>query len=469
MRRRFSLWICLLAMGCVSSEDFDTKADRDEVRRSLADRGLPVDEETVDPERAAEALLSAPLDPATAVKVALLLHPRVVAAYEELGIARAELVQAGLVQNPIFTGAAKFYDGGTELEYSISQSFLDVFMIPMRTRIAESRLAAVRAKVGKQIVELVHAVRNALVDVDAAQSALQCRKDARETSRSALDLVEKLHAAGNVTDLDLAVEEEKLARAELDVMSAEAHLAEMREQANSVIGLPSAAIGWTLAAGAHGPVADDFDPAKVEDLAIEKSFDLLMMKAEMEAIAEEAGIEEWSTIFPEISAAAIGTRDPDGAFGPGPEVSIGLPIFDWGDAKRAKAAAMLRRTAAEYRAASIEIRSAARRLLGRHQAVKARADFIKSTYAPIREKIVRQTVLNYNAMQIGAIEVLESRHAELDTKIAEFEHERLLRRTKNDLDELLTGSLRLDHIHTEVSLPDLPDVMEAQNGGKEKH
>lgn len=469
MRRPFSLFLCLLATGCVSQADFDTTADRDEVRRALADRGLFVDEVEDDPDLAAAKILAAPLDRDAAVKLALLLHPRVRAAYEELGIARAELVQAGLVQNPIFTGAAKFYDGGTELEYSISQSFLDLFMIPMRKRMAENRLAGARAKVGKNLVELVNAVRNALVDVEAAEAALGCRKDARETSRSAFDLVKKLHAAGNVTDLDLAVEEEKLARAEMDVMSAEAHLSEMREQTNSVIGLDSQSIHWTLAAGSVEMPKDDFDPAKVEDIAVEKSFDLSAMKAEMDAVAEEAGIEEWSTIFPEVALAAIGTRDPDGAFGPGPEIAIGLPIFDWGDAKRAKAAAMLRRGIAEYRAATIEIRSAARRLLGRYQAVKARSEFIRSVYAPIRERIVRQTVLNYNAMQIGAIEVLEARHAELDTKIAAIEHRRLVQKTKNELDELLTGALRSDHIHTEISLPDLPDVMEVGNGGKEKH
>src|SRR6266511_3320301 len=53
-------------------------------------------------------LLSRPLTAESAVQIALLNNHTLQATYEELGIAQADLVEAGLLRNPIFTFERRF-------------------------------------------------------------------------------------------------------------------------------------------------------------------------------------------------------------------------------------------------------------------------------------------------------------------------------------------------------------------------
>ena len=68
-------------------------------------RGTPEDAEV---DRKVRELLSTPLSVEAAVQIALLNNRMLQATYEELGVAQAELVQAGLLKNPVFGGMVRF-------------------------------------------------------------------------------------------------------------------------------------------------------------------------------------------------------------------------------------------------------------------------------------------------------------------------------------------------------------------------
>ena len=55
-----------------------------------------------------QALLEGELTTNAAVQIALLNNAALQATFEELGIAQAELVQAGLLKNPVFAGHVRF-------------------------------------------------------------------------------------------------------------------------------------------------------------------------------------------------------------------------------------------------------------------------------------------------------------------------------------------------------------------------
>src|SRR5262245_42932052 len=69
-------------------------------------------------------LLAAPLDANGAVQIALLNNHNLQAEYEELGVAQADLVQAGLLRNPMLDGDVKFFGNGTKIELSVVEDFL---------------------------------------------------------------------------------------------------------------------------------------------------------------------------------------------------------------------------------------------------------------------------------------------------------------------------------------------------------
>ncbi|MGE3541508.1 MAG: hypothetical protein AB7N91_29260 [Candidatus Tectimicrobiota bacterium] len=78
-----------------------------------------------------------------ATQVALLNNRALQALYTDLGAAQADLVQEGLLNNPMFDGTALFPFSGAPvtLELHAALSFLDIFYLPLRQRIAQARFA----------------------------------------------------------------------------------------------------------------------------------------------------------------------------------------------------------------------------------------------------------------------------------------------------------------------------------------
>ena len=86
-----------------------------------------------------------------AVQIALLNNRELQALYSDLGVAQADLVQAGLLKNPIFDAAILFpvaSGGRPKLELSAVWNFLDIFYVPLRKRVAAARFE--EAKLGSQ-------------------------------------------------------------------------------------------------------------------------------------------------------------------------------------------------------------------------------------------------------------------------------------------------------------------------------
>ena len=101
--------------------------------------------------RTVHALLRGVLTADRAVQVALLNNRQLQATFEEIGVANADLTEAGLLKNPSFDVSARFPDrppSGTNLEFSIVQDFLDLFLIPLRKKVAANELARAKLRVG---------------------------------------------------------------------------------------------------------------------------------------------------------------------------------------------------------------------------------------------------------------------------------------------------------------------------------
>src|SRR5687768_11607897 len=118
-------------------------------------------------------LLAQGLTEERAVQVALLNNPNLQATYEDLGVAQAEVVQAGLLRNPVFDGEVKFLEGGegTIIEIAVVQDFLDVFFIPLRKKVAANAFEAAKLRVTGAVLDLVGDVRSAFYTHTAAEQS----------------------------------------------------------------------------------------------------------------------------------------------------------------------------------------------------------------------------------------------------------------------------------------------------------
>ena len=85
----------------------------------------------------------------TAVEIALINNPSLQADFEELGIAKADLVQAGLLKNPSLHGFIRNsnHDGETNKEFEVKQDILSILTLPLRKHLTGLQLEG--AKIGR--------------------------------------------------------------------------------------------------------------------------------------------------------------------------------------------------------------------------------------------------------------------------------------------------------------------------------
>ncbi len=373
----------------------------------------------------------------------------------ELAASARRLVQAGLLSNPVFGAHARLFQEGAEIELGISKSLLDVFLRPLRRCVAEAELAAAEASVARTLVRLVGDVRRAFVKARAAERVAALRRDIAGSAAASRDLLRKLHEAGNETDPRRTAGEIAAERAAIDRDDAASDARLAREPMNVLLGLGAGSLGWTLGGELGDTVDAAATAADVEARALAASLDRLEAEARIVAAARTAGLVRKRSGFTIFDLGADGMRDAvDGTWGFGPSVTASLPLLDQGQAQVASARATFRRRVAEAAALEVEIRSAARHLEEHARRTRERARHYRDVYLPLRARLVREVVQYYNAMQIGAFEVLDAKQRETDARREFVDALREAWLARIDLDELLSGALdRASAAHAPVESP----------------
>lgn len=418
----------LLATGCAS---VSAKSGFDEVAQSAQDRisrrvhwnqGGPEDQAVAE---AVTSILQRPLTVDDAVLVALLNNRCLQATYEELGVTQAALVQAGLLTNPRFSGnyLLSVVSGPEPLiGLSLAQNFADLFFIGMRKSIAASEFAASKARVTAAVLDMAGETRVAYLDYQAAEQLFELRTTVAEAAAASFDASQKLFAAGNITKLAWASERAGLSQAKLDVAGAQATVLFLRERLNRQMGLwGNTATTWGVAGRLPDVPRDEIDFHNIERRAVAESLDLVEARARVEVAAGRAGMTKWSTLLSEFEFGVAGAREDNGTWYVGPNVALQIPIFDQGQARNAAATAQLRGALQDYAAHAIELRSTARAARDRLVAARERAAYCREVLLPLRDEILSESQLQYNAMQIGVFQLLAAKRDVIEAGVQYIE------------------------------------------------
>jgi outer membrane protein, heavy metal efflux system len=399
-----------------------------------------------DLDRAAEervrALLKNRLTADQAVQVALLTNRELQALYSDLGIAQADLVQAGLLRNPIFDAAVTFpvSGGRAEPELTAVMNFLDVLYMPLRKRIAAARFAETKLRVTGSVLDFAGQVRRAFYFHQANEQMLELRQTIVEGLASSFLVAERLHQAGNISDLDFARERALLETGKLALRSAESAVSQSRERLNMLMGLWGSDAGWDIDKRMADVPTRPPDTETLEKVSIEKSLDLEIAKQRLVTTGEQLGFAKSTALVPQWGMGMRGERR-DGPWSVGPVLEFPIPLFDQGQARTGRAGAELRRAQQEYYALAVRIRSTARAVRDRLLSAHDRALYSRDILVPLRESIVNEAQRQYNAMQLGVFELLRAREQQIEAGVAYVEALRDYVMAASDLTQLMSGSL----------------------------
>jgi cobalt-zinc-cadmium efflux system outer membrane protein len=414
-KRRISVFLVVSALlgGCAAIPE---KGGFDQVQQQTSERigqqvhwnqGSPEDEAVA---QAVHAMLNSPLSAEQAMQIALLNNRDLQAAYEELGIAQAVLVQAGLLKNPRFSAAylpAVGGETGAIVALDLSQDFVDLLFVGLRKSQASWEFEAAKARVTAAVLDKAAETRVAFFELQAAEQLLEMRKSVTDAAAYAQDVSNRLFEAGNISKLALANERANHIQAKLDLSLAQAAVLTRRERLNRLMGVwgPDAAV-WKIAGRLTDIPKDEIDLQGIERRAVSSSLDLARARARVEATAKRAGFTKWSTILSDLEVGVGADREDDGIWHLGPTVSFQVPIFDQGQAKNAAVAGELRRDMQAYAATAVELRSAAREARDRLVMARDRALYCRDVLLPTRNEVLHESQLHYNGMVLGVFQLL---------------------------------------------------------------
>ncbi len=446
--RRNSLWLGTLLIFTSGCMTVSLNAGFSEVSTGVEERGAgkifwhsgtELDKEAGEKVR---ALLNNKLTADEAVQIALLNNRDLQALYSDLGVAQADLVQAGLLKNPIFDAAIKFPNSGgrSNLELSAVWNFLDVFYLPLRKRVAAAGFEEAKLRVTGAVVDFGAQVRSAFYVHQASEQMLELRQTIVKALSASLEISRRLNEAGNITDLDFARDRALSEASKLALRSAEVAIRQSREQLNDLMGLWGKDTEWQTEGRLPDIPAVVMRTDDLERVALSRSVDLLHAKQRIVVAGEQVGFNRTTALIPELHAGPLGERE-EGGWLVGPTFEFPIPIFDQGQARVARAAAELRRAQQEYYALAIRIRSMTRTVRDRMEGARDRALYYRDILMPLQERIVNESQLHYNAMQLGPIQLLRAREQQIETAVAYLEALRDYWLVQGDLGQIMNGRL----------------------------
>ena len=294
-----------------------------------------------------------------AVQIALLNNRELQAVYSDLGVAQADLVQAGLLSNPIFDGAIKWATPGggkPDLELAVVMNFLDIIYLPLRKRAATARFEEAKTRVSGTILDFAARVRTAFFLHQANEQMLELRQTIVQALTASFEVTRRLHEAGNITDLDLARERALLEGSKLALRSVEVAVRQSREELNTLMGLWGKQTEWQADERLPEVPQQPVQTEDIERVALDRSLDLLNARQRVTSAGEQLGLNKATALIPESHMGALGERT-EGAWEVGPVLEFPIPLFDQGQARTGRAAAELRRAQQEYYALAVRIRA----------------------------------------------------------------------------------------------------------------
>ena len=200
------------------------------------------DREAID-RRVAE-LLQQPLGIDAAVQVALLNNPGLQAAYFELGITEADLVQAGRLPNPGF-GFARLTKGEEiEWERGLHFNLASLIALPMKRQIEQRRFAQAQGMAAMAVLTLAGDTRKAWVQAVAAEESLRYAMQVMQAADAGAELARRMAQAGNFSALQRLREQSFSADAALGLARAQQARLATRERLTRLPGLGGAQTGF---------------------------------------------------------------------------------------------------------------------------------------------------------------------------------------------------------------------------------
>jgi cobalt-zinc-cadmium efflux system outer membrane protein len=371
-----------------------------------------------------------------AVALALWRNADFAAALAELDLRRSDLVEAGLLPNPMM--AVLFPLGPKQFEFVAKVPLEALWLRERRIVAAEFDYERTANQLVGSGLDLIATVREAFADLELATQRIALARE-RAVLREQLSEFDAARLRnGDASALEAVLARGELSQARALVFDAELARDNALEQLRALLSLEQELPALQFVSEPQPQSGVPLDVATCVELAMAARPDVRALELALEAAGERAGLarDEYMTISALLDANGSGT---DG-FEAGPGIEMPLPIFQRGEIAGARADAELRRAMKQYVAlrqrVQLEVR-AAHIALARAVLAREAADETLQWLGAARDG----AAVRSRGGETGARPLLEAELSRLDGRMRAAQAETQLRKSRARLERAVGRSL----------------------------
>ena len=364
-----------------------------------------------------------------------------------LGFARADLIEAGQLRNPILTLLLPW--GPKQLEATANLPIEVFWQRPRRVAAAKVEAERVAESLTQTGLNLVRDVKLAYADRllanDRARIAAQSVSQRNEIAR----IVDARFRAGDISDLETSAARLDARRAEEQAARFNADAALAADRLRFMLGIPAGDKAFNITASAQvltapassyqnvalSNTAQQTPIADVNELikqALAARPDLRAAELAIEAAAKRAKWERSKILS--LSAILDANAKGSKGFEAGPGVQVELPIFNRNKGGITRAEAEIERAARQYVAVRHRIALEVEEALTQLQQARASLDSYRTQILPRIEEDIRISEKAYAAGEVPYLFVLETSRQITDARLREAEASAALQRATAQLE-----------------------------------
>ena len=424
--------------GCAT---FSADGGRDGVRKLVQERGGQAPQGQMRDGQIG-ALLKQPLTAEGAVDIAMLNNRNLQAGYAELGIAEADLVQAGRLSNPVFSFGRLKNGEGVEIERKLTLPIIGLLTMPLTRPLEKRRFEQAQMRTAIEVLRVADQTRQAWYGAVAAQQGVIYMEQVQSAAEASAGLARRMLEAGNWSALQQAREQAFLADAVSQLARARQASVAEREKLIRLMGLAGEQTTFVLPErlpdlpGAPRAISD------AEAQAMGNRLDILMAQKELAGLAGSLGLTRATRFINllDVSYLHNNTFGPHAQRAKGYEIELEIPLFDFGGARVARAEATYMQAVQRAAAGAVDARSQVRESHAAYRSAYEIARHPRDEIVPLKKRISDEQLLRYNGMLISVFELLADSREQVASVNAAIEAQRDFWIADSALQAAMTGA-----------------------------
>jgi outer membrane protein TolC len=393
-------------------------------------------------QRVAE-LLAQPLTMDGAVQVALFNNRGLQAAFFDLGVTEADLVQAGRLPNPGFSFGRLTKGDEVELERGLHLNLARLIAMPMLRQVESRRFAQAQGAAANTVLSLAADTRKAWVMAVAAEETARYTRQVMRAADASAELARRMAAAGNFSKLQQAREQSFYADAALAMARAEQAQRSARERLIRLLGLWGTQTAFRLPERLPDLPAAPRELPDIERVAIEQRLDVQGARLGVEQTARNLGLTKATRFVNVLELGLVRNSSNEAPTQKGWEIGFEIPLFDWGTSRVARAESVYMQAVNRAAETAINARSEVREAYGSYRSAWDIAKHQRDEVVPLKQRIAEENILRYNGMLIGVFELLADARSQIVSVNVAIDALRDFWIAQADLDMALVGKPNL--------------------------